>query len=857
MYPTESSMYHTPQPTPLFPPFRSAPPPPYQTPFAATFHERQTAFTIVPHPQYQALQPPSFPLPNSLLVPSSISSHSGDPSPTELGPPPSPLPWPAQGGRSHSWTSPNSYLPLLGSNRWQVGVGEVFHPQSASCFSLPSSQGLEQHHESEPLEYQAPHRRVHSYPGPTSQGHESSLTPASDLPPFPSFSTTKMAIPPHHSFQAPVMDTRSLDSCTSSSAANAPGDTNGLCQPQTVLNQSLRTSGSSVPINFVPEDDQSIQNLPPLAAATSGLRSFVAAPPHPTSTSSKPHLSLTSDISSRSSSLQSLSHQLEDPMASILSRAGQTSASKAFLSSPERVGRRSRCSENDEDGAVEEKDRIALIRLARQQASAEGGSSHLKRLRTRSESPANSPVAVPTLAHEASPSPLEPVGVFASPPQTPLFVHPWVLKWSGGTHEGDAGARENINDDAPRGSDLKERPLTTPISPRGRRFETDQLGPDQSGPCSPCHMRESDGHAVTSGRFLNEHFMQHHATSELGHSQDLDSSPLSSPAPSEVSDTPSPLLKPRISLAPSRVVATQLDDLKSEWTSNRWLFGPFLPGEAVTDSVNQRQNLCPRLNPPQLIHSKEAQAWIAYRRNYFGLNIAMKLPSAHASLYVLGVPVRRFFTMVKARNIKSDVPSKTLWRSHWSPSPVLDFVSILQFDGTRKLAQATELEPHGFLPSNSDPHARELVSAYSRVQFRNATANHILGSVNANGIGKAVRFIVLLLAELEDGRQVEVGRWESDEIIVRGRCPKNFAKSGGSRKGRKGSRKRASVHDDADDELESSSVDEEESTVPARRGTRSRPSSGRHLDAQLAQASTSRAPRQRATASVSNKRKKM
>ncbi|SCZ97187.1 BZ3500_MvSof-1268-A1-R1_Chr4-2g07047 [Microbotryum saponariae] len=844
MYPTDSSRHYISQsPIPL-PALHTVPPLQHQTPFAATFHERQTTFTIVPHPQYQQLQQPAYHLSSSLLAPSSISSHSADAS--DPCPTPSLSPLPAHGERSHLWTAPESCRTPFYDYRRQIGESEALQSQSSPWFYPTSSKELDQGQNEET--YKTFHRRANSHHGSTHQSHEFFFPPSSGYPSFPSFPASETTIPALHPYPAYVMDVLPLDSCPKSSATNASGqeDENGT-----------KTVGPSASLFFLPEDDRALRQLASVAA--SGLASFAPAPPPPTPTGTELHMPMSDnlDISSRSGSLHSLSDQVEGPMASVLSRSGQTSASKAFLSSPERVGRRSRCSENDEEGAVEEKDRIALIRLVRQQASAEGGSSHLKRICTRSESPAKSPVAVAPLAPQPSSSPTEPVGASASSPRTPLFIHSWVNKCSERSPDGVEEARDGDNGPAQPRSDTKETPVTAPVVPRQRRLEDEKgSGPEKEKPCSPCDTQSTEGREATSGTCISEDSLQPHAIDLHEQAQDFDL-PLSSPVSSETSDPRSPLLKPRNHRLSSRDEAAQLEDLKSEWASKRWLFGPFLPGEAVIDSLNQQQDIIPRIDPPLFTHSKEAQAWIAYRRNYFGLNVTIKLPSAHASLFVLGAPVRRFFTMTKARNTKFHSPSRPPGKVHRNPPPILDFVSILQFDGTRNLAQATEVEPHGFLPSSNDPHGRELVSPYTRVQFRNATANHITGSVNANGVGKAVRLMVLLLAELEDGRHVEVGRWESDEIVVRGRCPKNFVTSGEGRKNRKRSRKRNLEHKDEEQEMNSSSIDEEELVVRPRRGTRSRPLSGRNLDAQLElQASTRTTLRFQANATLPSKRTK-
>lgn len=105
-------------------------------------------------------------------------------------------------------------------------------------------------------------------------------------------------------------------------------------------------------------------------------------------------------------------------------------------------------------------------------------------------------------------------------------------------------------------------------------------------------------------------------------------------------------------------------------------------------------------------------------------------------------------------------------------------VPMQQLDSTRKAERATPLLPASFLLSTSRTATNsggEARASFSRVQFSNSTANHPSGCSSVQGMTPRFGMLVIIEATLVDGRTtMEIGRWESEPVIVRGRSPKNF-----------------------------------------------------------------------------------
>lgn len=107
--------------------------------------------------------------------------------------------------------------------------------------------------------------------------------------------------------------------------------------------------------------------------------------------------------------------------------------------------------------------------------------------------------------------------------------------------------------------------------------------------------------------------------------------------------------------------------------------------------------------------------------------------------------------------------------------------------------------------STSDP--IDLYAEFARIQFRQST----LGNGRPDARRQLYVLRVVLEAVREDGEGVEVGRWESEGTVVRGRSPGNFVKGVKRKKGRevdgewgvrRGKRKRMKrkVEEDQDEE---------------------------------------------------------
>lgn len=132
----------------------------------------------------------------------------------------------------------------------------------------------------------------------------------------------------------------------------------------------------------------------------------------------------------------------------------------------------------------------------------------------------------------------------------------------------------------------------------------------------------------------------------------------------------------------------------------------------------------------------------------------------------------------------SSMPSSSTRISHFTATitvltlPTHFEVPLLQLDTTRKLERATPLQPSTYALSNSATQSGKggrATAPFIRVQFRNSTANHPSGATSVGGMTPRFAMRVVVDAILvEGGRKVEVGRWESDELCVRGRSPKNF-----------------------------------------------------------------------------------
>jgi hypothetical protein len=99
-------------------------------------------------------------------------------------------------------------------------------------------------------------------------------------------------------------------------------------------------------------------------------------------------------------------------------------------------------------------------------------------------------------------------------------------------------------------------------------------------------------------------------------------------------------------------------------------------------------------------------------------------------------------------------------------TPRIAPTDILQFDASRNLKKAVVVQP-------CDIDVQGGSASFSRLQFRNATGNN----GKPNQVQERFQLVVGIYAKLVDGEVLEVGRWTSENLIVRGRSPKNFTSS--------------------------------------------------------------------------------
>ena len=180
--------------------------------------------------------------------------------------------------------------------------------------------------------------------------------------------------------------------------------------------------------------------------------------------------------------------------------------------------------------------------------------------------------------------------------------------------------------------------------------------------------------------------------------------------------------------------------------------------------------------------------WICYRRNYISLSVAVSCPSNPRTKVFTADPSKTAHSSpVASFRVTIDT------RSHPSSAPV----ELLQFDPSRKLRLAKAVDPlfihlgaasgarHPLVttsPTSSSHfgifHDRRSSTAFTRLQYRSATANNGKQSHTQEHYVAIVR-----LDAIRDDQTVdEVGRWTSKPFIVRGRSPKNFTAAAGAKR---------------------------------------------------------------------------
>ncbi|ORY66656.1 hypothetical protein BCR35DRAFT_308531 [Leucosporidium creatinivorum] len=201
-------------------------------------------------------------------------------------------------------------------------------------------------------------------------------------------------------------------------------------------------------------------------------------------------------------------------------------------------------------------------------------------------------------------------------------------------------------------------------------------------------------------------------------------------------------------------------------TSPTSLFGAFQESCRVFDEKGINFNLQPEISPPAFTYDAKLGAWLGYRRNYLSLSASIVVPAPSSSLYLSPSTT----SATKISHFIATTSALTL--------PTHLAVPLLQLDTTRKLERATPLQPSRFeLPASfiKADKSGKASAPFTRVQFRNSTANHPSGASSVGGMTTRFGMRVVIEAVLEvGGAKVEVGRWESGELVIRGRSPKNF-----------------------------------------------------------------------------------
>ncbi|BGP27013.1 hypothetical protein JCM10295v2_005975 [Rhodotorula toruloides] len=322
--------------------------------------------------------------------------------------------------------------------------------------------------------------------------------------------------------------------------------------------------------------------------------------------------------------------------------------------------------------------------------------------------------------------------------------------------------------------------------PSSQEDEADQA--DDGGEYRPSRKRTKPAPATTTS---HRRQLSVSSTTSILSASTSATSPATSPVRTTSTSTRQPLHKP--------LEVIDVEDME-EWESETEFFGPWrmTEGMRVFDAHGNEVTLSPTINnPPSFTYDPTRAKWLTYRRNFLTLTISL-----HSRLALSTLRTSHSFSPIK--HIEVGLTSATF--------PKGANAELLQLDVNRKLRDAVTLGRQVLEPTNVSTKMAEdrqqtdtspstaphrYTTTFRRVQFRHSTANQPSIAVNATDKHFLVR--CTLYAVHEDGSIVELGKWNSAMLIVRGRSPGNFGVAGkGKKKGQRKSSKTVGYGADTD-----------------------------------------------------------
>lgn len=202
------------------------------------------------------------------------------------------------------------------------------------------------------------------------------------------------------------------------------------------------------------------------------------------------------------------------------------------------------------------------------------------------------------------------------------------------------------------------------------------------------------------------------------------------------------------------------------------LFASFAASATLVDHEGKTLNLAPKLTPPEIPYSTEEGGFIAYRRN--NLTICASIAAHDGPMFVSSGRTR-----AKVDRLEAMLTSEAAVGGEKVP--------LIQLDVSRKLKLAKEIEPADFEATESG----RVEASYARVQYRVSTTKSNHAHASEEDKLEKYQLVLAIVAVKGDGKKVEVGRWVSEGLTVRGRSPKNFTVPAAIGKGHKVGGKKA------------------------------------------------------------------
>ena len=333
--------------------------------------------------------------------------------------------------------------------------------------------------------------------------------------------------------------------------------------------------------------------------------------------------------------------------------------------------------------------------------------------------------------------------------------------------------------------------ITLPSINEMLRPKSSAAAPAQLGDYGPLELDAPTGHRMDNEQPASKRSEVPEATKTFAEPATAESSPLSPPSPSP-SPSPSPPEPVHVTpttkqdrkrstppgqqrpVGPKRIKTS----LESNTTPSRKasgtakaktrattrlgqapnLFGGFVSGVNVIDDEGRTVQLGASLSPPDIPYSEEEGSFIAYRRN--NLTITASIDPIPSSVFVSSGKTR-----AKVDRLEAMLTSESAVSGAKIP--------LIQLDVTRKLKQAKDIEPAGFEPLAGFSSSR-LEVGYARVQYRVSTTKSNHAHASEEEKLEKYQLVMAIVAVKADGNRLEVGRWTSEPLTVRGRSPKNF-----------------------------------------------------------------------------------